>query len=369
MNIPFQDLARLHRSIESELTHAVERVISSSGFVGGDEVALFEEAFANTHDSAGAAGCGSGTDALALALRAAGIGAGDEVIVPSMTFVATAEAVVHSGAAPVIADVDPTTLLLSPESVAEVRTTRTRAIVPVHLYGNVVPFDHLQQWRDSGLVVIEDAAQAHLATWEGRSVGAVGHCACFSFYPGKNLGAWGDGGAVMSRDTSLIEEVKQLRDHGRRSKYAHEVIGWCSRLDGLQAAILAVKLRHLPEWTANRRVLAERYHTHLGEVLVPSTPGSVHHLQVMRTAGGASVRDQLRDALAESGIATGVHYPIPLSRQPSLSAWPAVCKEAEAAAQDVVSLPMDPLMSTADVDVAAEAVLGLIDRPRTPSVE
>lgn len=353
MTVPFMDLGRLHASIQDDLDDAIARVVSSSAFVGGDEVARFEEAFARAHGLTAGAGCGSGTDALTLTLRALGVGPGDEVIVPSMTFIATAEAVAHVGATAVIADVDPVSLLLDEASVDACRTERTRAILPVHLYGHLVPFDRLERWRAAGLLVVEDAAQAHLGEWQGERVGTVGHAACFSFYPGKNLGAFGDGGMVLSSDTDLLDEVRRQRDHGRSTKYVHDQIGWCSRLDGLQAAILGAKLVHLPSWTEQRRALAERYRARLGDLLVPWESGAVHHLLVLRTRG----RDRVQASLRDDGIGTGIHYPVPLSKQPWLVAAGAVpTPAAEAAAGEILSLPMDPLMSDADVDQVVAAV-------------
>jgi dTDP-4-amino-4,6-dideoxygalactose transaminase len=272
-----------------------------------------------------------------------------------MTFVATAEAVVHVGAQPVVADVDPVTLLLDGPSVEAVRTERTRAVVPVHLYGHVVPFDLIGAWRESGLLVVEDAAQAHLAEWRGRPVGSVGNAACFSFFPGKNLGALGDGGMVLSTDPGLIERVRRLRDHGRASKYLHDEVGWCSRLDGLQAAALAVKLRHLPAWTAARRAVARIYRDRLpGGLLVPWEEGAVHHLVVIRVPD----RESVQRRLAEAGITTGIHYPVALSRQPWLERFTpsGSCPSAEAAADEVLSLPMDPLMPAEDVDAVCAAL-------------
>lgn len=355
MTIPFMDLARLHRSIEGELDDAIRRVVHSSGFVGGSEVRRFEESFAEAHRARDCAGVGSGTDALALTLRALGVGPGDEVIVPSMTFIATAEAVVHVGATPVLADVDPDTLLLDAPNVDAVRSPRTRAVIPVHLYGHVVPFELLRSWRDSGLVVIEDAAQAHLATWGGEFVGSVGHAATFSFYPGKNLGALGDGGAVISSDESLVAEVRRLRDHGRVDKYRHDVIGWCSRLDGLQAAVLGVKLSHLPTWTEARRALATRYRELFpGGVLVPWEDGAVHHLLV----GRFDDRERVEARLRAAGIGSGRHYPLALSQQPALERWTRSTPHAERAAAVVLSLPIDPLMAISEVKVAADEVMG-----------
>jgi dTDP-4-amino-4,6-dideoxygalactose transaminase len=350
--VKFLDLTRLHASIGTELSAAIDGVIQRSAFVGGAEVRTFEEAFAEAHGATAGAGCASGTDALTLALRACGIGAGDEVIVPSMTFVATAEAVAHVGATPVVADVDPSSLLLTPQTVAARRTDRTRAVIAVHLYGHVVPFDALEEWRRSGLFVIEDAAQAHLATWRGQSVGTVGHAACFSFFPGKNLGALGDGGMVLSRDTALVDEVRILRDHGRQSKYAHDVVGWCSRLDGLQAAVLNVKLRHLAGWTDARRAAAAQYRRQLGEIVVPWEDGAVHHLLVARFED----RDRVQSQLTAAHVDTGVHYPIPLALQPWLVPAGWSTPAAEAAALEVLSLPMDPLMVSREIDYVCRAL-------------
>ena len=358
MSIPFLDLGRLHASIADELDAAWRGVVGESAFIGGERVARFEASFAAAHGLAAAACCGSGTDALVLALRALGVGPGDEVVVPAMTFVATAEAVVHAGATPVLADVDPVTLLLTPDAVDAVRTDRTRAVLPVHLYGHVVPFPHLQAWRSRGLLVVEDAAQAHLATWGGRPVGSVGDAACFSFFPGKNLGALGDGGLVLSQAPTLVDEVRRLRDHGRATKYEHAMIGWCSRLDGLQAAFLDVKLRHLPRWTDARRHAAVRYRSRLGDLLVPWDEGAVHHLVVVRVS--ASRREDIAAALRAAGVGTGVHYPLALSQQPSCKPWTRPCPAAERAADEVLSLPIDPLMTDADVDAVCDALLRVV---------
>lgn len=357
MSVSFLDLDRLHRSIRPELDAAFGATIESSSFIGGAPVREFEESFAAAHGQGAAAGCASGTDALALCLRALGIGPGNEVVVPSMTFVATAEAVLHVGATPVIADVDARTLLLSPEAVDAVASERTAAVMPVHLYGHVVPLDHLQGWRDRGWVVVEDAAQAHLATWGGSSVGSVGHAACFSFFPGKNLGALGDAGVVASNDESVVHQVRRLRDHGRTEKYVHHVPGWCSRLDAMQAAFLSVKLRHLPEWTEGRRRAAGRYADLLGDLVVPwEDGGAVHHLVVV----DVPERDRVRAELAAAGIGTGIHYPVPLSGKPAHAPWTRATPAAERAASRVVSLPIDPLMSDEDVDEVVTALLRVL---------
>lgn len=350
--IPFLDLTRLHNSIRPELDEAIDRVVAGSAFIGGEEVEAFEQEFAMAHGSPAAVGCGSGTDALALTLRALGVGPGDEVVVPSMTFVATAEAVVHVGATPVLADVDGDTLLLSPDDVEKVRTSRTVAVIPVHLYGHIVPFEAIDGWKATGLLVIEDAAQAHLGVSGGEYVGSRSDAACFSFYPGKNLGAFGDGGMVVSRDESVVDEVRRLRDHGRVSKYKHDVPGWCSRLDGLQAAVLRAKLPHLLSWTEARRELAAQFLERLGGLLVPWDEGAVHHLLVARINAPEHVADVLRSR----NIATGRHYPLALSQQPWL-AHVGSTPNAEQAAESVLSLPMDPMMSPGEVDAVSAALI------------
>lgn len=360
MSVPFLDLGRLHASIQAELDEAYRATVASSGFVGGIAISEFEAAFAAAHGAIAGAGCGSGTDALALALRALGLAPGDEVVIPAMTFVATAEAVVHAGGTPVIADVDPVTLLLTPDAVAAVRTDRTRAVMPVHLYGHVVPFTHLEAWKADGLLVVEDAAQAHLASFDGRPVGSVADAACFSFFPGKNLGALGDGGFVLSHDPTIVGEVRRMRDHGRATKYEHDDIGWCSRLDGLQAAFLSVKLRHLAGWTDARRRAAARYRSRLGDTLVPWDDGAVHHLLVVRVP--AARREGIADAIRADGIATGIHYPLALSQQPSCKQWARSCPVAERAADEVLSLPIDPLMDEDDIDRVCDAFERAVSR-------
>jgi dTDP-4-amino-4,6-dideoxygalactose transaminase len=229
-------------------------------------------------------------------------------------------------------------------------------VMPVHLFGHTVDFEAMQGWRDAGLIVVEDCAQAHLATSAGRPVGSIGHAAAFSFFPGKNLGAMGDAGALCSNDADVVTEVQRLRDHGRSSKYRHEVLGYANRLDALQAAILSVKLRHLPTWTANRRILAERYRENLSGIdhvtIVPFDEGAVHHLLVIRSER----RDQLQRHLEDHSIATGIHYPIALSDQPALAEHRRPTPHAELAAEEVLSLPMDPLMTLDEVDRVCEAV-------------
>ena len=355
-NLPFLDLGRLHESIRPEIDEAIDRVINGSAFIGGAEVEAFEKSFAMAHASPAAVGCGSGSDALTLSLRALGVGPGHEVVVPSMTFVATAEAVFHVGATPILADVDPHTLLLTPDEVEKVRTSRTVAVVPVHLYGHIVPFDAIDVWKSTGLLVVEDAAQAHLGESKGQYVGTRSDAACFSFYPGKNLGAIGDAGMVISQHDSVVHQVRRLRDHGRITKYTHDIPGWSSRLDGLQAAVLRAKLSHLPTWTDARRSLASRYQERLGGLVVPWDEGAVHHLLVIQTREP----DQVADMLRSRAIATGRHYPVSLSQQPWLASE-ASTPHAEVAAASVLSLPMDPLMTSDQVDLVCDALLETLE--------
>lgn len=356
--IPFLDLARLHAGLKAELSASFDEVVASSRFVGAAASAAFEREFAAAHGSPHAVGCGSGTDALILALRALDVGPGDEVIVPAMTFFATAEAVIRAGATPVLADVDHDELLLRVDEVDRLRTRHTRAVIPVALYGNLVPPSHFAGWRADGLRVIEDAAQAHLASRDDRMVGSAADAACFSFYPGKNLGALGDAGAVLTADAELAERLRQLRDHGSSQRYIHEVDGYCSRLDGLQAAVLRVKLHHLGEWTDARRQLAELYRTQLGEAIpvVGSAAGAVHHLMVVRVP--SRLRERVRRDLADAGIETAIHYPRSLCDQPALASHFRDCPEARSAAEEVLSLPLDPLMTPDEVRAVCSRLVG-----------
>ncbi|MCS7062378.1 MAG: DegT/DnrJ/EryC1/StrS family aminotransferase, partial [Anaerolineae bacterium] len=265
--IPLVDLKAQYAAIKSEIDAAIQRVIDTTAFINGPDVAAFEQEFARFCGATHAVGVASGTAALQLALQACGIGEGDEVITVAHTFCATAEAIVHVGARPVFVDIDPHSYTIDPDAVAQAITSRTKAILPVHLYGMPADMDAINAIAQRhGLFVIEDAAQAHGALYKGRPVGALGHAACFSFYPGKNLGAYGDAGAVTTNDPVIAQRVLALRDHGRaigpdgkRSKYEHDQVGYGERLDTLQAAILRAKLRHLPAWTARRQGIAEQY--------------------------------------------------------------------------------------------------------------
>ena len=350
MKIPLVDLYAQYTSIKSEIDAAVQRVISNSAFVGGREVSMFEAEFAEFCNARACASVANGTDALTLAMRALGIGPGDEVITVAHTFIATAEAISALGATPVFIDIREDTLLMDPALLENAITPRTCAVIPVHLYGQPCQMDLITSIaRRHRLKIIEDAAEAHGATWQGASVGTLGDAACFSFYPGKNLGAYGDGGAVVSNDAELIRRIRMLANHGRLEKYQHQIIGVNSRLDGLQAAILRVKLNHLNDWNAIRRKHAAFYIERLQghDVILPFThPGAlpVWHLFVVRVPN----RDLCKKQLHDKGIETGVHYPIPLHLQPAyqfLGLGMGALPVTEAAATQVLSLPMYPEMT------------------------
>jgi dTDP-4-amino-4,6-dideoxygalactose transaminase len=299
--------------------------------------------------------CANGTDALELALQAHGIGRGQEVIIPAFSFMATLEAVSNAGATPVLCDIEPDFFTIDTSRMEALVTSRTRAIIPVHLYGQMADMDAIKEVaRRHGLVVIEDAAQAHGATWRDKPAGSHGDVGCFSFYPGKNLGAYGDAGAIVTSDPIVAERMRKLANHGRLSKYEHDIVGRNSRMDTLQAAILGVKLPHLAAWNARRRELAAGYAAQLAgirEITCPAVrpkAGPVWHLYVVRVHGGR--RDALRAALDEAGIETGIHYPVALNRLSATTGQLGIrvsCPQAEQAAGEVLSLPLYPEMTEA----------------------
>ncbi|MCC6652923.1 MAG: DegT/DnrJ/EryC1/StrS family aminotransferase [Candidatus Eisenbacteria bacterium] len=358
--IPLVDLRAQYQSIRAEMDEAIGRVVSRCAFILGEEAEAFEAEFASFVGTSHCIGVGNGTDALTLALQALGIGSGDEVITVSLTFIATAEAISALGAIPVFVDVAPDTLLMDVAAVERAITPRTRAIIPVHLYGQVVDMDPLLELAaKASIPVVEDAAQAHGATYRGRRAGSMGRLAAFSFYPGKNLGAYGDAGAVVTADPELARWVRKARDHGRTSKYAHDFVGRNSRLDGIQAAVLRCKLRHLEGWNAARRALAAEYDRRLAAVggvrrVVRRADGdSACHLYVVEVDG----RDEVVARLRGAGIEAGAHYPIPVHRQGAYSHIEGVALPVtEAAADRVLSLPLYPELS-AD---AAARVTGAI---------
>jgi dTDP-4-amino-4,6-dideoxygalactose transaminase len=360
MNIPILDLDAMHREIRADLDETWRQVSQSAQFIGGEFVERFEAEWASYCRADHCVGVASGTAALELALAGLGIGPGDEVIVPTNTFVATATAVVAVGATPVFIDVDPTTLLMTATGVEAALSPRTAAVIPVHLYGQPVDMDAIGQVASAaGIAVIEDACQAHGATWKRKPVGTIGHIGCFSFYPGKNLGAFGDAGAVVTQDPALADRIRSISNYGRKgAPYRHEMVGTNKRLDGLQAAILSVKLKHLDAWTDGRRRAAARYATALADLpvaMVQNAPGAfnTYHLAVIRTAW----RDELRQRLASEGISTGIHYPIPCHLQPAFAceAVPSL-PVAERAAEQILSLPMYPHLGEAEIAHIADAI-------------
>ena len=344
--VPFHDLGLLHASIRTELQEAFDRVLTSSAFTGGAEVRRFETLLAECIGVPHAVGVASGTAALHLALVAAGIGPGDEVILPPNTFIATAEAVVMANATPVFVDVDPTTALLDPGAVAAAVTPRTAAVVAVHLYGQPADMHELRLLCERHkLFILEDAAQAITATWDGRPAGSLGDAAAFSFYPSKNLGALGEGGAVVTTDAGLAHRVSLLRSHGELSKNRHVRVGFNERLHGLQAAFLSVKLRHLHEAQAARLEAAGWYETLLAEVeqAVPlatdDRAGHSRHLMVVQVPR----RDAVFGAMRALGIGVGVHYPTPIHLQPAFHQYggrPGAFPSSEQLAESVLSLPL-----------------------------
>ncbi|HKP35550.1 MAG TPA: DegT/DnrJ/EryC1/StrS family aminotransferase [Pyrinomonadaceae bacterium] len=343
--VPFVDLAAQYQSIRNEIDSAIARVIENTSFILGPEVEAFERAFAEYVSARFCVGLNSGTAALHLALLAAGIGAGDEVIVPANSFFATAEAVSVVGSTPIFVDADATSYTIDSGKIEKAITPRTRAIIPVHLYGQPADLDPVFEIaRRHNLLVVEDAAQAHGAEYKGRRVGALGDVGCFSFYPGKNLGAYGEGGAIVTNDEKLAHRVRLLRDHGSAQKYRHDIVGYNFRLEGIQAAVLNVKLKHLDRWNDLRRRHAARYTELLtdAKLILPTEMAyarHVYHLYVVQS----DARDQLQKQLADAGIQTGIHYPIPIHLQPayaSLGHKSGDFPEAERQADRVLSLPM-----------------------------
>jgi dTDP-4-amino-4,6-dideoxygalactose transaminase len=362
MAVPFVRLDKDDPELLEELLTEVRLVAEESAFTLGDRVEAFENEFAAYCEADEAVGVASGTDAIALALRALGIGPGHEVIVPANTFIATAEAISMAGATPRFVDVDPVSGLLTAEIVERALSARVRCVIPVHLYGATVDMDPiLEVARTARIAVVEDACQAHGARYRGRRVGALGDIGCFSFYPAKNLGAWGDGGAVVTNRPELAERVRLLRSHGERPRYRHRVIGSTARLDGLQAAVLRVKLRHLDSWNAQRRRAAAelRRALHATGVLAPPPPvdggDHVYHLFVVRHDD----RDLLRAHLTARGIAAAVHYPVPVHRTEAyahLGYEQGSLPVAEEMAERICSLPIFPGMSDTQISAVAGAV-------------
>jgi dTDP-4-amino-4,6-dideoxygalactose transaminase len=354
--IPFASLTP--REDAADVRAAIDRVIARGWFVLGPEVEAFEREFAQASGAAYAVGVGTGTDAIALALRALGVGPGDEVITSPLSAAYSALAIMMTGARPVFADVDDQRLTIDARAIDAAVGPRTRAILPVHLYGQAADMTAIAAVAARHhLAIVEDCCQAHLATSGGRAVGTFGAAAAFSFYPTKNLGALGDGGAIVTNDAALAERLKRLRNGGQTDRYRHVEPGVNTRLDEMQAAILRARLPFLAGWTARRRALAARYRRALAAapiVVMPEIdPGHVYHLFVVRTAA----RDALRAHLASQGVETLIHYPVPIPRQPALAATqPDDCPIAARACDEVLSLPLAPAMSDADLDAVASAI-------------
>ena len=365
-SVPFVDLRGQARELHDELTQVFESVISRAAYTMGPECAAFEAAFAEFCGAGFCAGVSSGTDAVRLALQAAGVGPGDEVIVPVNTFIATAEAVSHAGAKPVFVDCLPDTANIDPAAIEPAITSRTRAIVPVHLFGQPADMDPiLKLAARRGLAVVEDACQAHGALYKGRPCGSLGVTAAFSFYPGKNLGALGDGGAVVTSDAAADRMVRLLRNHGEETKSVHEAVGYCNRLHNLQAGFLLAKLARLPAANNGRRQAAARYDEMLSGVAgvtpiaVRDDVEPVYHLYVVQVDD----RDAVRERLGAQGVESGIHYPLPLHLQPayrSLGYGPGDFPVAEALAPRILSLPMFPGLSRQQIDFVIERLAAAV---------
>jgi dTDP-4-amino-4,6-dideoxygalactose transaminase len=359
--VPFLDLKAHHDPLMPEFLSAIREVIESCAFAGGPYVAKFEQDFAAYCQTRHAAGVGNGTDALWLALLALGVGPGDEVITVPSTFIATAEAITYCGAKPVFVDIEEQTYTMDPALLEAAISPRTKAIIPVHLFGQMADMDPILAIAGRhGIPVIEDACQAHGATYHGRPAGSIGAAGCFSFYPGKNLGAFGEAGATTSNDADLHAKICVLRDHGQARKYYHSMIGWNGRMDGIQAAVLKIKLGHLKRATELRRQHAAQYQRELagvpGLTLPIEAPGRSHvyHIYAARVAR----RDQFIQSLADAGVATGIHYPVPVHLQEcyaSLGYKEGSFPVAEQCAREFVSLPMFPELTAEQITYVCRA--------------
>jgi len=362
MKVPFLDLKAHHAPLTEEFDRAIREVIESSAFAGGPFVERFEEEFASFCGSSYAIGVGNGTDALWLALLALGIGEGDEVITVPNTFIATAEAITYCKARPVFVDVDPDTFTMNPAELEKSLTKKTKAIIPVHLFGQPADMDSILEFaRANGLFVVEDAAQAHGAQYKGQKAGTMGDAGCFSFYPGKNLGAFGEAGAVVTNDPELRKQIQVLRDHGQSRKYYHSTMGWNCRMDGIQAAILSIKLRHLDKANSLRRKHALEYNqafAGIDEVLTPFEAKYARHVYHVY-----AVRVQERDAvlrhLQEKGVGCAVHYPVPVHLQEAgrnLGSTKGAFPIAEKLADEFLSLPMFPELTEEQIEYVGRCV-------------
>ena len=361
MQVPFVDLQIQYRGFRDEVLAAVDKVFAQSAFILGDDVAQFEKEFASFCGTRDCVGVATGCDALLWALKACGVGPGDEVVTAANSYIATALAITASGARPVLVDCLPDSYEIDPVAVRAAMTPRTKAIIPVHLYGQAADMDALMALAaERGVAIIEDAAQAHGATYKGRLCGTFGRAGCFSFYPGKNLGAYGDGGAVTTDDPAIAQSIRMLRNYGQSKKYYHDVAGWNSRLDTVQAAILRIKLRHLADWNEARRRHAARYVEALRGLpmeLPREMPGNRHiyHLFVVQVDG----REKFMEHMARHGVGCGIHYPVPIHLQAAyqeLGYRAGDLPVTERIAPRLVSLPMFPEMTAEQVDYTCDQI-------------
>ncbi|BAY26557.1 DegT/DnrJ/EryC1/StrS aminotransferase [Calothrix sp. NIES-2100] len=373
MRIPFVDLNLQHKSIQIQLEQAIQAVLAQGDFILGQALSDFEVAFAAASGTEYGVGVASGTDAIALGLQACNIGNGDEVLLPVNTFVATLIGVLRAGAKPIFVDCDRQTALIDLEAAAKVITPRTKAIIPVHLYGQMVsPRQLLDFAQTYNLLIFEDAAQAHLAERDGYRAGSVGIAAAFSFYPSKNLGAFGDGGMLLTRDPDVAKKMVRLRNYGASQKYFHIEVGTNSRLDTLQAAVLREKLPYLPKWNCDRNHIAQQYDRELLPLasagILPlqnhSDVGHVYHLYVIKIDNACPLtRQQIQEKLAELGIQTGIHYPIPCHLQPAftnLGYQPGDFPQAEKLATQILSLPMYPGLSSSEITEVVKSITSIL---------
>ncbi len=355
MEVPFLDLKAQYNSIKDEVNASIQQVLDKTAFAGGPFVEQFEESFATYCQTKHAVGVSNGTAAIWLALAGLGIGRGDEVITTANTFIATAEAISFAGATPVLIDIDETTHNMDPAAIEAAITPQTKAIIPVHLFGQMADLDPiLKIARKHNLYVVEDASQSHGATYNGRRAGSIGDVGCFSFYPGKNLGAYGEAGGVVTNDADLAAKIKMIRDHGQSKKYIHKVIGWNGRMDGIQGAVLSVKLKYIDQWNELRRQHAREYSNVLDSVsgIVTPTVASygthVFHIYAIRMAARDAVMQELRD----NGVACGIHYPVPVHLQEAyaeLNYKEGDFPVAEKCASEYISLPMFPELTPSHI--------------------
>lgn len=363
MNVPFVDLRRQYERIKDEIDKSIEEVLASTAFIQGKAVFDFEDQFSKYCGSKHCVAVNSGTSALMIALMANGIGVDDEVITATNSFIATAEAISLVGAKPVFVDVDSDSFNIDVSKIEEVITDKTKAIIPVHLYGQPADLDEIRRIaKEKGLIVIEDACQAHGAFYKDKRIGSMGNTCCFSFYPGKNLGAFGEGGALVTDDEEIAYRARSIRDHGTQKKYYHEMVGMNARMEGIQGAVLGVKLKYLDEWNEGRIRNAKKYDDHLmvlEDIKIPEIGfdgNSVYHLYVIRNER----RDDLLEYLSKFDIATGIHYPIPIHLQKAyefLDLKKGSFPVSEKLAEEILSLPMFPDLTSDEIEYVCEKIL------------